>query len=144
MNKPLHDSDFFTWTRAQADALRRRSGKELDWEFLAQELDALGSTEIRELESHYRVLQMHLVKWLLQPERRVRSWRNTIMNQRDAIHDHIAMNPGFKPIEAEQFGRAYVKARRDASTEMDMDLELIPETPPFTLEQAKDTAWWPA
>lgn len=144
MNKPQHDSDFFSWTRAQADALRRRSSNELDWDKLAEEMDALGSTEIRELESSYRVLQSHLLTWILQPERRGRSWRNTILNQRDAIHDHFAMNPGLKPMAAEQFARAYVKARRDASTEMDMDLELIPETPPFTMGEAKDTAWWPA
>jgi hypothetical protein len=144
MNKPLHDSDFFTWTRAQADALRRRSSNELDWDMLAQEMDALGVTEIRELESRYRVLQLHLLKWLLQPERRGRSWRNTVLNQREAIDDHMAMNPGLKPVETDQFLSAYRKARRDASTEMDMDLELIPETPPFTMAEAKDTSWWPA
>jgi hypothetical protein len=144
MNKPLHDSDFFSWTRAQADALRRRSANELDWDMLAQEMDALGSTEIRELNQRYRVLQMHLLKWILQPERRGRSWRNTIMNQRDELDRHLRMNPGLKPHEADEFADAYVKARRDASTEMDMDLELIPETPPFTIDEAKDTAWWPA
>jgi hypothetical protein len=84
------------------------------------------------------------LNWTLQPERRGRSWRNTIMNQRDGLQKHVGMNPGLKSLEAGAYIDASVKARRDASTEMDMDLELISETPPFTMEQAKGTAWWPA
>ncbi len=38
MNK-LYDQDFVAWTRDQADALRRRSGNELDWENLLEVLE---------------------------------------------------------------------------------------------------------
>jgi hypothetical protein len=112
MNKPLHDSDFFSWTRAQAGALRRRSSNELDWDKLAEEMDALGLTEIRELNQGFRVLQMHLLKWILQPERREHSSRNTIMNQRDELQNHMRMNPGLKGRESGEYEDAYVKARR--------------------------------
>ncbi|HAH11688.1 MAG TPA: DUF29 domain-containing protein [Alphaproteobacteria bacterium] len=143
VNKPLHDTDFYSWTQSQLDALRRRSANELDWDGLAEEMAALGASEIRELEQRFRVLQTHLLKWILQPERRGRSWRNSIENQREAIEDHLSLNPGLKPHEAQQFARAYRKARRDASSEMDMDLALIPGEAPFSLDEAKDEAWWP-
>ncbi|HAH11687.1 MAG TPA: DUF29 domain-containing protein, partial [Alphaproteobacteria bacterium] len=42
VNKPLHDTDFYSWTQSQLDALRRRSANELDWDGLAEEMAALG------------------------------------------------------------------------------------------------------
>lgn len=139
----LYDEDYWTWAQQQANALRRRSGNELDWDRLAEELDALSATEERELRSRYTVLMAHLLKWAYQPERRSRSWTNTIATQRDRISDHIARNPGLKGLEDGLFLKAYKDARRDASTETDLDLAMFPAEPPFTKEQAKDEAWLP-
>jgi hypothetical protein len=139
-----YDDDYYTWTKLQADALRRRSANELDWDLLSQELEALGKTEERELRSRYRVLLAHLLKWIVQPDRRTRSLENTIRTQRDEVDVHLTDNPGLKSIESEAFASAYRNARRDASTETDLDLKSFPETPPFTMDQAKDEAWWPA
>lgn len=138
-----YDEDYYTWTKTQADALRRRSANELDWDLLSQELEALGKTEERELRSRYRVLLAHLLKWIIRPERRSRSWENTIQTQRDEVSAHLADNPGLKSIEAEAFSSAFRNARRDASTETDLDLALFPEQPPFTMDQAKDDSFWP-
>lgn len=139
----LYDADYWAWTQKQAEALRRRSGNELDWDLLAQELDALGATEERELRSRYIVLITHLLKWAFQPERRSRSWTNSIANQRADIADHMKRNPGLKSLEEETFYGAYLNARRQASTETDLDLGLFPAAPPFTKEQAKDEDWLP-
>ena len=72
------DADYYTWTREQADALKRRSANELDWDKLAEELYCLGVSEEKELGSRYVVLLAHLLKWIHQPDRRSRSWRNTL------------------------------------------------------------------
>lgn len=138
-----YDDDYYTWTKMQADALRRRSANELDWDLLSQELDALGKTEERELRSRYRVLLAHLLKWIVQPELRSRSWELTILNQRDELAVHLAGNPGLKRVEDDEFRTAYRQARRDAAIETGIDLAQFPEAPPFTLEQAKDEAFWP-
>ncbi len=138
-----YEADFYTWAMTQADAARRRSANEVDWDNVAEELEILGRGEARELKSRYVVLLTHLLKWVYQAERRGRSWANTIANQRDEIADHLAHNPGLAPREAEEFSKAYHLARRDASSETELDLDTFPETPPFTLEQAKDGAWLP-
>ncbi len=138
-----YDADFYTWAVTQADAARRRSANELDWDNVAEELDILGRAEARELKSRYVVLVAHLLKWIYQPERRGRSWANTIANQRDELADHLAHNPGLSSKEADEFAKAYQIARRDASTETDLDIDVFPKTPPFTMEQAKDEAWLP-
>ncbi len=139
-----YEADYYSWTKEQADALKRRSANELDWDLLAQELDALGASEERELESRYRVLLAHLLKWHYQPERRSRSWRNTIATQRRLIARHLARNPGLKGEEAQVFEEAFSYARLDASSETDLDLDFFPEAPPFTMDEAKDEAWLPA
>lgn len=139
----LYETDFYHWARRQADLARRRSSNELDWDNIAEELEGLSRSEARELFSRYQVLLTHLLKWIVQPERRCRSWRNTIANQRDAIARHLLDNPSLKAREAAEFAAAYVAARRDASSETDLDVTAFPEAPPFSLEQAKDEAYWP-
>jgi hypothetical protein len=137
------DDDYYTWTKTQAEALRRRSANELDWDLLSQELDALGQSEERELNSRYRVLLTHLLKWIMQPERRSRSWETTIRIQRRDLARHLGKNPGLKRIEAEEFEDAYQVARLQASNETDLEFALFPEQPPFTMDQAKDETYWP-
>lgn len=139
----LYEADYWAWTQQQAEALRKRSGNELDWDLLAQELDALGATEERELRSRYGVLMAHLLKWAYQPDRRSRSWTNTIADQRDKIAGHFERNPGLKSLDADIFSRAYRDARRQASSETDLDLDLFPASPPFTIEQVKSEDWLP-
>ncbi len=138
-----YDADFYTWAIDQASALKRRSANELDWDNLAGELETLGASEERELVARYRVLLAHLLKWIVQPDRRGRSWENTIANQRDDLAELLARNPGLQPKEEDAFTGAYRRARRDASTETDLDLGQFPVEPPFTMDEAKDATWMP-
>lgn len=138
-----YEDDFYTWAMTQADAARRRSANEMDWDNVAEELESLGKTEARELKSRYVVLLTHLLKWLYQPDKRARSWTNTIANQRDELTDHLKQNPGLSSKDGDAFAEAYRLARREASTETDLDLDIFPVEPPFTIEQAKDESWLP-
>lgn len=138
-----YDADFYTWAMSQADAVRRRSANEVDWDNVAEELESLGRGEARELSSRYVVLLTHLLKWAYQPRRRSKSWLATIAIQRRVLAKHLKGNPGLKPREAEEFDEAYAIARLEAVKETKLDLGTFPETPPFTLEQAKDDKWLP-
>jgi hypothetical protein len=138
-----HKTDFYAWTMDQAALARARSSNAFDWDNVAVELEALGKTESRELRSRFVVLIAHLLKWMIQPERQSRSWSNTIANQRDEITLHLADNPSLKAIEKESFDAAYGLARRTASTETDLDLDLFPIDPPFSLEDARRVDWFP-
>lgn len=57
----------------QAEALRRRSAHEIDWENVAEEIESVGKSEASELESRLEELLMYLLKWRYQPERQGRS-----------------------------------------------------------------------
>lgn len=139
----LYDTDYLAWTRTQAEAVRRRSANEVDWDNLAEEIDDLGKAVTGELKSRYIVLIAHLLKWMFQPERRGASWETTIEQQRIAIEDHMISNPSLKSSDADLFARAYRQARLKAARETKLDKRRFPEDPPFTAEQARDPEFWP-
>ena len=140
---PRYQTDFYSWAMAQSELARTRSSNALDWDHVAEELRLLGVSEERELKSRLIVLVAHLLKWAYQPQQRSRSWTNTITGQRLALSDHMTSNPGLKPKLPDTFSSAYVRARLEASSETDLDLDVFPLDPPFTYAQAVDEDWLP-
>lgn len=132
----LYETDYHAWTQAQADALRRRSPKEIDWEHLLEEVESLGKSERRELENRLEILLIHLLKWRHQPERRSRSWANTIQEQRRRIRAILADNPSLKAGLDGAWFAAYEGARYRAYLETGIPLLDFPDVPMFTVEDA--------
>ena len=138
-----YDRDFHAWAMEQAELIRSRSANAIDWENVAEEIESLGRQERSELRNRLTVLLGHLLKWEFQPERRGRSWLNSISIQRRASRRHLTENPSLKSAQADLFNEAYETAREEASTETERDVDVFPAEPPFTLEQALDPDWLP-
>lgn len=115
-----YETDFYAWTREQAQALRARQGKALDWDNLAEEIEGMARSEYRALVSHLRVLFVHLITWRMQPEHRNRSWRASINESRDRIADLLEQSPSLKHRLDEAVPGAYARARRTAADEMQL------------------------
>ena len=147
--KPLHDSDFYGWTLDQAGKLRQASRSQLgtlsglDLDSLADELEELGMSKLDELFSRYKVLVWHLLKWQYQPDKRSKSWRNTIVEQRRRIARVMRRNPSVRPKRLEELDDSYTLARNQAAEKTNLPLSTFPETCPFTLEQVEDPDFWP-
>lgn len=132
----LYALDFFAWTQDQADALRRRSVNEIDWENLLEEVESLGRQERSELTSHLVVLLTHLLKWRFQPSHRSRSWSLSIMEQRIQAERVLMANPSLKPQLKDIFADAYRVAKVRAARETRKSLKAFPETSPFDWDAA--------
>ncbi|MCC7048044.1 MAG: DUF29 domain-containing protein [Alphaproteobacteria bacterium] len=136
----LYDSDFYAWTQEQAGLLRRaraeRINTDLDLENLAEEIESLGKEQAHALQSSYRVLLIHLLKWVYQARKRSAGWRSTIVRERINIEERLEDNPGLKPQLAALYARAYRAARRQAAAETGLPLKTFPETCPFALDDA--------
>ena len=139
----LHDHDFYSWCLRQAELVRKGRFAELDISNVVEELESLGGEQVNKLESSYRVLLLHLLKWRYQPNRRTRSWRLSIGRERVNVPRVLRKNPGLKPQRADRFADAYVDARKLAALETDLPLSTFPETCPFTLDEATDEDFWP-
>jgi hypothetical protein len=136
MNKPLYDKDFFAWTQAQADALRRRSANELDWDNLFEEVESMGKQQRRELTRRLAILLGHILKWENQADQRSRSWANTIRNQQREIADLLDENPSLKASLPQIWLKASELGRDLAAYETGMVLEDVKLDASTTLESA--------
>ena len=138
-----YDRDFHAWALEQAELIRRRSANEIDWENVAEEIEGLGRQQRSELRSRLVVLLHHLLKWRFQPGKRSRSWMSSIVEQRDQIEAEFRDSPSLRTAQDDLFAAAYGTARKKASVETRLTLDVFPAEPPFTLAQALDPDWLP-
>jgi len=143
MTTPDYGTDFYAWTQAQAAALRAKASKTLDWDNLAEEIEALGNEQRHAVRSHLRVLLWHGLKWTYQPDHRTTSWRTSIRNARAEIADRLEDSPSLRPLVPALLASAYPRARRLAADETSLPLATFPEACPWTIEQVLDEEFWP-
>lgn len=137
-----YDDDLYAWTRAQADALRRRAYNELDVDNLAEEIESLGKSEKREIRSRLKILLIHLLKWHYQPEWRSNSWHSSIDGARYEL-DHILQdNPSLRAYPSEELADAYRMAIIDKDIRH-LELLHLPTACPWTIDQVLDAKWLP-
>ena len=140
----LYEDDFVSWTERQAAHLREGRLDLVDLANIAEEIESLGKSQISALRAAYRLIAMHLLKLMRQPEKASASWENTINRERGNVAELIEDNPGMKPRRATLFAKAYVTARADAAFETGIDVRRFPEVSPFTLDEVESKAFWPA
>ena len=138
-----YEEDFNSWLMTNAALLRERKFMKIDAENIAEELEAMGRSEKRELISRLSVLIAQLLKWKYQAVRRTRSWKNTISNQRIDINDLLEDSPSLHHNIQEKISKAYKKARLMAEDEIRIDKERFPSICPFTLQQIINEDFFP-
>lgn len=143
MKLTSYESDFALWAAEQGVLLRQGRLDRLDLENLAEEIEAVGSSNKRQIESRMAILLMHLLKWYYQPEFRCGSWRATIFEQRQRIARVIRDSPSLRYYPAEVLAEEYGSAREKASMETTVFLDRIPETCPYSIEQILDLNFLP-
>ena len=141
--KSLYETDFFAWSRQQADLLRSGKLSQADLEHIAEEIESLGRTEKRELISRLTVLLLHLLKWRFQPEKRSPSWEASIRVQRNRLVDHLEDNPSLRPLLPRALESAYRDARLEAAAETGLVLGVFPEDCTWDAGQTMDAGFWP-
>ena len=80
-----YKQDIVAWANEQAAYIRAGRFDMLDLENIAEEIEDVGKSEQRELESRMAVLIAHLLKWQYQPTHRGVSWELTIKDQRRMV-----------------------------------------------------------
>jgi hypothetical protein len=144
-----YEDDVYSWCLEQAAALRRAAHarvplpEPIDFLNVAEEIESLGVSQLRELWSRYRVLLIHLLKWQHQPSGRTRDWRTTIRRERDEITELLAMSPGLEAKREAELAAAYDGARSIAAIETGLPERRFPEPCPYMLAQVESAAYWP-
>jgi len=130
-----YNQDFYSWTQEQANLLRDGKLNLLDIPNLIEEIETMGRSEKRELESRLTVLLIHLLKWQHQPARRGKSWELTIKGQRLEYQSVIDDNSGLKPQLDGILEKAYRLARVKAAKETGIEINCFSEQCEWPLEK---------
>lgn len=138
-----YNTDFYGWTKEQADLLRSGSLGQLDTQNLLEEIESMGNSQRSELESRLEVLFLHLLKWAFQSSHRGRSWQLTIAEQRRKVARRLSKSPSLKRELDEMTTDAYGDAILSAARETGMDENTFPKSCPWSFEQIMDSEFYP-
>lgn len=139
-----YEQDFYKWTIDQSKFLKKKEFSKLDIDNLIEEIESLGRSERRALESYFKVLLIHLLKIKYQPDYRTRSWDNSIKVSRYQINKLLKQNPKLKRELNVIIKDAYYLARLEAAIETSIDESIFPKECPWTVEECLDENFPPA
>lgn len=139
----IYDTDFYTWTQQQVVLLKLGRFADIDLENIIEEIESMGRSEKRELESRLTVLLQHLLKWQYQPARRGKSWELTIKAQRIDFLKVLRDNPGLKSKLSGILLDAYQLAVVKASQETGLDESIFPSNCPWSFEKISNFLFYP-
>jgi hypothetical protein len=147
MNKqrvnPSYDQDFYAWAMHNAELLRRGKFSEIDAENIAEELESMGKRDKRQLINRSVVLLIHLLKWEFQPEKRSRSWKSSIVEQRRRILQLLEDSPSLDQELDTKLDYVYREAIKQVIIETGMKTTLFPQKCPYSKEQILSDVFYP-
>jgi Domain of unknown function DUF29 len=129
-----YEADLYGWVEDQVTLLKAQEVGSIDASHIMQELEDLGRTEFNKVVSALRVILLHLLKWDHQPQRRSRSWANSVRTQRQRLADELEDSPSLKAQIGKAIARAYRNAINDACSETGLTMEAFPESCPYSWE----------
>ena len=141
----LYDQDYYLWIRTTINQLRTGQFSAVDLENLLEELETMGRSEKRAIESLLTKLLVHLLKlkyWDSERERNQGYWLGEIRTFRKQIKNSLKDSPSLKPYILEIFDECYQDARLEASDRSQLPLDIFPLIPIGSLEQILDD-WLP-
>ena len=151
MSARLYDVDFYRWTQEQAALLRQVPGERInlpiDWTHAAEEIEDMGRSDLRAVNSHIGVILEHLLKLEHSPAGNPRDgWIETVARCRGDVSRILDDSPSLRRKLPERWLKEYALARRSAVRGLARDgvgAEEIPAAPPYSIDQVLDPDWWP-
>lgn len=138
-----YQQDFYAWAKEQSTLIRVGKLSDIDWIHIAEEIEDMGKSEKRVMESRLEVLLMHLLKWQFQQSRRSKNWQLTIKDQRRRLDKLLQENPSLKSVLSESIEDIYPSAVIAAANETGLDDERLPASCPYALIQILDPDFLP-
>ncbi len=148
MNEQLaqinYEQDFYKWAILNAKLLKESQWSKIDAENIAEELESMGKRDKRQLVNRLIVLLMHLLKWEFQQEKRSRSWKSSIIEQRRRIAQLLEDSPSLYNEINNKMNYIYNAAVEQAVSETGIELNTFPATCPYSIKQILEDDYYPA
>ncbi|HYX16250.1 MAG TPA: DUF29 domain-containing protein [Nostoc sp.] len=143
----LYDQDYYLWLRTTINQLRAGQFSAVDLDNLLEELETMGRSQKRAIESLLIKLLQHLLKlqyWDEERERNQGHWKGEIRTFRREIKKTLKDSPSLKPYILEIFDECYQDARKEASDRSQLPIDTFPVAILGSLEQILDENWFPS
>ncbi len=141
--KTLYEADYLQWIETTVEKLRSQDYVTVDWENLIEEIEDMGRSERRSLESNLIVVLLHLLKWQYQSKCRSGSWESSIIEHRRRIKKALEESPSLKPYLEGIFAECYTQAAKQAKAETGLPLGSFPVQCPYELTEVIDDEFLP-
>lgn len=142
-NSVLYEQDYYLWIKNTTQLLQQDRLSELDVANLIEEIEDMGKSEKRAIESNLDIVLMHLLKYKYQALKRSNSWLSTIFEHRKRLQRIFKDSPSLRSYVQEIFNECYQNARKMASLETSLPIDTFPIESPFDLEQTLDPDYLP-
>ena len=141
MTKIKYEEDYYLWTQTMVEQLKNRNYSNVDWDNLIEEIEDMGKSQKRAVESLLLRLTEHLLKlkyWEVERERNKKHWQSEVVNFRVLLRKRLRESPSLKAILPEIYLETLADSRRSMSK-----LFELPEKIELTLSQILDEDWFP-
>jgi Domain of unknown function DUF29 len=141
MNNVEYEKDYYLWTQTMVEKLKNQDYLNVDWENLIEEIEDLGKSQKRAVESLLLRLTEHLLKlkyWEVEKEKNQKHWQSEIVNFRILLRKRLKESPSLKAVLPEM----YVETLADSRRSMNKLFEL-PENIDLNLDRVLDEDWFP-
>jgi hypothetical protein len=142
LNK-LYATDFFGWLSNQSLKLEEIENCEIDSVNLSEEVADMAKREKRQAQSYLENILLHLLKWEVQTGFRSSSWKTSIENAREHLHERLSESRQLYASLESDFERVYKRARRRAMQETGLSGDWFPSESPYAFKNALDPEFLP-
>jgi hypothetical protein len=139
----LYERDYYLWLLHTARLIKEGKFSEVDAANLIEEIEDMGRSEQRAVESNLVVVLLHLLKYKYQPEQRTNSWKASIREHRRRLRKAFSASPSLKRHFEEVFDECYQDGREQAADETGLALDIFPSVSPFTPSETLNPDYLP-
>lgn len=129
----LYERDETAWLEIMSQLAAEGRSAELDTMHLSEYLADMAKRDRREVYSRLVVLLAHLLKWQYQPDRRTRSGRLTVLDQRRELRGMLDSGT-LRNHAADVLARAYADAWKRAAAETGLARDVFPAECPWNVD----------
>jgi predicted metal-dependent phosphoesterase TrpH len=130
----LYTEDETAWLDAMVDLLHAGGYAELDFANLREYLSDMAKRDRREVESRLVILLAHILKWVHQPDQRSRSWRASIVVQRQELN-RLASRGVLRKHAESVLAEVYQEALERAAVETGLPVTAFPAECGYSVDE---------
>lgn len=134
-----YNHDLSSWLTQQIVYLKSKQFDKLDIENLIEEIESVGKSERRSIESYFVILIGHMLKIRCQPEMFSRSWISSVGNSRRQIKKILEDSPSLKRELENLYNKAWDDGLTLAIEDTGMKRHKFPTACPWSLTAALES-----